>query len=232
VDGFSTVRADCADAYEGSITKAERTWITAFPHVLFIIGRIEAVNPVRVRSHFIHNNRDNQLKYQFGDNPYGTTALQPKSRINSSAETNLVFGRWDVGLKLFQVAARSEVGLSSCNLELSWGYMHDFYHPLANHQGQGAEGSALVFTYNSTEYHKQHTFVYAIAMDTKDKINKWHIGSMNIAEEAPDTYEATSPDCESCFSIRVKDNEPIVLIDQQTGKRYEIHDNDFVAVSS
>jgi hypothetical protein len=237
IDGLSVIRADCSDAYKGPIAKAERTWITAFPHVLFIIDRIDAVRPVQVRSHFILNNRDNQLKYHFGDNPYGKTALQYKttgthSRSSSSAETNLVFRRRDAGLKLFQVASHSETGPTSCSLELSWGYMHDFYHSLPNQPGQGAEGSTFVFTYSSNEYRKQITFVYAIAMDTKENITNWKINSTATVEESSCIYQAASPDQESGFSIRVKGDEPIVLTDQRTGKQYKIHDNDFVAIPS
>lgn len=131
--------------------------MAALPHALFIVDRIESDVPVKVRSHFVLNNRDNRLHAKI------------------AAETKLVFRRNAAGMKFFQVSAASDGEICRSSLSLDWGYVHDCASPLPNRPGQGAEGSAAIFRYTSGEYRKEHTMVYAIAMDDTETVRRWHI---------------------------------------------------------
>ncbi len=60
---------------------------------------------------------------------------------------------------------------------------------MPNQLGQGAEGSALIYNYSSSEYSMQHTHVYAIAMDATNDIKGWHIRTPQ-----KNTFYAEPPD--------------------------------------
>ncbi|MDF2938092.1 MAG: hypothetical protein K0Q90_3465 [Paenibacillaceae bacterium] len=151
------IRADCAELYGDPVIKAERTWIAVMPHILFVVDRLEARTPVQVQSHFVLNNRDNRLK------------------VNEAAENKLVLRRGDAAMKFFLLNADSEAENNPCRLTRHWGYMHDCYHPQPNQKGQGKEGSALIFRYETEVPHVNHTMVYAIAMDQEPQIKGWHL---------------------------------------------------------
>ncbi|MBC8079604.1 MAG: heparinase II/III family protein, partial [Gorillibacterium sp.] len=55
MDGITIIRSDLAQVYGQRILKAERTWITAFPHVMMIIDRIVSDEPVKTQAHFMLN---------------------------------------------------------------------------------------------------------------------------------------------------------------------------------
>lgn len=197
-DGISVISSDAAEVYGDPITKAERIWITAMPNTLFIIDRIEASKPVKVRSHFSINNRDNKLK------------------TNVAAEHKLVFRREPAAMKFFQVSSKSEDKDNPGKLSFGWGYVHDCYHPLPNQKGQGSEGSAWVYNYTSSEYATEHTIVYAIAMDAIDRIRGWHIKQLEDG-----TVYVEPPDKSGGYSIRLA-GEEIVVKDCYNEAEYKV----------
>jgi hypothetical protein len=126
LEGISVIASDAAKVYGGPVKRAERTWITVFPNILFIVDRIEASEPVKVRTHFVLNNRDNKLKM---------------IRI---ANNKLIFKRNNTAVKLFQTMSVSDGASNQCDFSLDWGYLHDCYHPQPHQLGQGSEGSAMI----------------------------------------------------------------------------------------
>lgn len=88
-DGIQVIRIDTAKLYGGPIRRAERTWIVAPPHALFIVDRIEAERPVKTESAFILHNEDNVMQ------------------VKVAAEHKLVLRRGGAGMKFFQVYASS-----------------------------------------------------------------------------------------------------------------------------
>ena len=198
-DDISIICSDAAGVYGEPIQTAERTWICAFPNVMFIIDRIKASRPIKVRSHFILNNRDNQLK------------------TNVAAETKLVFRRAPAAIKFFQVSSKSDGQDNPCNLSFGWGYVHDCYHPLHNQKGQGAEGSATIYNYTSSEYKTNHTIVYAIVMEHIDKIKQWHIKS-----PAENVYHALPPGNIGGVSISFNEGQSVTITNHNTNHQYTV----------
>lgn len=199
LDGIHVVRADAAELYGGPIRKAERTWIAAMPHTLFIVDRIEADVPIKVRSHFVLNNRDNRLKAKI------------------AAETKLVFRRNAAGMKFFQVSATSGGEVNRNILSQDWGYVHDCYNPLPNRQGQGAEGSASIFRYTSGEFRTEHTIVYAIAMDDTDTIRQWHIRPLT------DRHVYVEPPAKKGgYSLKLAEDGEWIVLRHDDDSRYSI----------
>ncbi|MDQ0873658.1 hypothetical protein QFZ77_002317 [Paenibacillus sp. V4I3] len=203
LDGIHVVRSDAAELYGEPIRSAERTWIAAMPHTLFIIDRIQADRPVKVRSHFVINNRDNRLKAKV------------------AAETKLVFRRNEAGMKFFQVSATSDGEINSNRLSLDWGYVHDCYHPLPNQKGQGAEGSASIFRYKSERYQTQHTIIYAIAMDDTETVRHWHILPLSDHH-----FYVEPPAKTGGYSLQLMENEDLIVKDHSSGREYLISQSD------
>lgn len=197
-DEVTILRTDAAGVYGDGIVRAERTWITAMPHSVFLVDRIEAAEPIRVQSHFLVDNKDGRLKY------------------NVASDTKLVFRRSPAGMKFFQVGSHSDAETNPCTLKVSWGYMHDAYHPQPNQHGQGREGAAVRFTYTSAEARKSHTQVYAMAMDRIGDIIYWHIRTSEHG-----TYVIEPPGGKGGFQLQVRANGSVVVTNLNTGAVYE-----------
>jgi hypothetical protein len=207
LDGIHVVRSDAAELYGEPIRRAERTWIAAMPHTLFIVDRIEADLPVKVHSHFVINNRDNRLKAKV------------------AAETKLVFRRNEAGMKFFQVSAISDGEVNTNKLSLDWGYVHDCYNPLPNQKGQGAEGSASIFRYSSEKYQTQHTIIYAIAMDDTDTVRHWHILPLSDRH-----FYVEPPEKSGGYSLELVDDEEWIVRNHSNGREYLITRNKMTAL--
>lgn len=156
---FTILASDCAAAYGAHFKRAERVWITAFPHVMFMIDRVETDIPMKMTSHFVINNRDNGLTSKIAD------------------PVRLVFRRGQGGIKFFTFTDEP------IELKQRWGYIHDNYHPLHNQLGQGREGSAEIFDY-VTDFADSHLIVHPFVMQETKEIVYWHIKS-----PAPHVYK-------------------------------------------
>lgn len=147
---FKILASDCAKAYGEHFKRAERIWITAFPHVMFLVDIIETDIPMKMVSHFVLNNRDNGLKSKIVDS------------------SRLVFRRGKGGIKFFTFADEQ------FELTNRWGYVHDNYHPLHNQLGQGKEGSSEIFDF-TTDCKTSHLIIHPIVINETDEIPYWHI---------------------------------------------------------
>jgi hypothetical protein len=172
---ITAVSSDAANAYGPLIKKAERLLVSVLPHALFIIDSIEADTPIKTQANFVVNNRDNKLKYHI------------------AASTKLVLRRNNAAVKLFQSFSRP-----ACDFSFSWTSLHECYHSLPNHLGQGKEGSGMIFTQTSAEFAESHRMVYVILMAEESEIKDWHI----FAEE-PRVFEVEAP--QGLFRVRFKE---------------------------
>ncbi len=171
-EGFEVFSTDAAKAYGEHFKRAERTFIAAFPHVLFIVDRIETDVPMKVVSHFVVNNRDNKLDVHIAD------------------DKRLVFRRDPAAIKFFT--------FGDVTFSKRYGFIHDHYHPLPNQEGQGREGSAMIYDYTSAEFSTSHLIVHAVAMAEIGEIRKWHI---KPGDEG--VYNVFSPKNELCWRLTV-----------------------------
>lgn len=208
-DGLAVVRTDLADAYGDCIRKAERTWIMALPNILFIVDRIEADRPIKALTHFMVNNRDNKLL------------------ANLYSETKIVFRRGDAAVKFFLLDSFADGRSSPCERHVSWGYMHQHYHPQPNRHGQGMEGSAIRYTYESGVYAEELVMVYAFAMDGLDRIKKWHIVPNDVSH-----YYVEPPEHAGGLSVGLNGQDELLITNHQTGNVYEVRDNAMTLVRS
>ena len=168
------VASDMAGLYDDIIRKAARFWIMKLPHMLFVIDIVEAEEPVGLCSHFVGNNRNNELKVHIY-NPH-----------------RLVFRRGEEALKLFEIYSETDGRISDTNLEFDWTYVHDYYHPLPNQAGQGKEGSGLTYLWKSAEEGKKQIRIHSLAMEREADIKKWHVRTRDdgfIRIESPDPAE-------------------------------------------
>jgi hypothetical protein len=151
----SVVRSDVADAYGSKVRIAERTWISVLPGVLFVVDRIELAEPMSLSAHFVLNNRDGNL------------------RTHIASDTKLVFRRFAAAMKFFQLSRSADGQDVSDELQRSWGFMHDVYHPRPNQLGQSREGASEIYTFRGGPA-QRHDAMYGIAMDREAHIRKWH----------------------------------------------------------
>lgn len=203
MDGITAVRSELAEAYGGPIRRAERTWITAFPHLLFVVDRIKADVPVKARVHFNVNNRDNKLL------------------TNLYSDTKIVLRRGEAAVKFFLMDSFSDGAEASCKRHMSWGHMHQYYHPLPNQDGQGKEGSAVRFTYENQNFAKEQVMVYAFAMDGLDAIRGWHMYKNEAGH-----YYAEPPGHEGGLAVGLGQDGELLVTDERTGRTYRVGDTD------
>jgi hypothetical protein len=202
MDDVQIIRSDCAGVYGAPILKAERTWIAVLPHILFVVDRIESAAPVKVQSHFVVNNRDNRLN------------------VNVAASNKLVFRRGGAGMKFFLLSSQSEEQANPCRLIRDWGYVHDSYHPQPNQQGQGKEGSGLIFRYESEGFRHSHTLVYGMAMDSNEGVRKWH---MKVLEDG--SYLIEPPSKTGGVSLKLTDEGHWLLHNLDNSRTYRIDEH-------
>ena len=148
-DVVSVVGAEVGKAYGQPIQEFSRFWVLAGSHVLFIIDRIVADEPVTTLWNWVVNNRDSKTVWQ--------------------KETNcLTVKKNGAGMKLFHG------GNGSWSFPV-YGFLHDAYHPEPNQLGEGHSGDSFLFRFTEKEKSKARTVVHAIALDTPDSLEKWQL---------------------------------------------------------
>jgi len=148
-DGWAVIASDAKSAYGEHFKRAERIIVTAFPHVMFIIDRIETDIPVKMISHFAVNNRDGM------------------TNINVAADNKLVIRRGEGAMKFFTFPYDKELEMSRQ------------YGRYSENAEQGEEGSVLIFDYTSCGFKTSHTIIHPFAITPLEEIKKWHIKPEN-----------------------------------------------------
>ena len=91
-------------------------------------------------------------------------------------------------------------------MQFDWGYVHRNYHPLANTEGQGKEGSAEIYNWVDARPGRQHLRICAIAADAEPRIKGWHMKP----DEQGDWY-IESPEKEKLLRLRIRNNHVYLL---------------------
>lgn len=188
-EGFTVVASDCAAAYGPHFKRCERVFVTALPQLMFIIDRVETDIPMQMTSHFVLNNRDNAL------------------RTNIADDRRLVFRRGHGAIKFFTFADEP------LKMTQRWGYIHDYYHPLANQPGQGREGSAELYDY-TTEFRTKHILIHPIVMNETHDIIYWH-----IKNPEPNVYRIYNHDNTHTWTLTIHPDREMwfTLSEEQNG---------------
>ncbi|NJL31897.1 MAG: hypothetical protein HC898_09835 [Phycisphaerales bacterium] len=117
---LTAIGSDVARAYGLPITSFKRFCLLCGPQVLFVIDSIESNIPVTTTWNWLLNNRDGQLDVKW----FGTDRL--------------VARRETAGMKLFNLNGdRRET--------IRYAYIHDSYHCLPNHPGEGGPAAGCWF---------------------------------------------------------------------------------------
>lgn len=163
--------SDATDLYGDPIRRVLRIWVWTLPDMIFVADVVTSDEPVSLWSHFALNNRDGKLDaHVYNDH-------------------RLVFRRHGRAIKLFEAASWADGELIPSELNFDWGYVHDFYHPLANQAGQGREGSALIYNWRCPKYAREHLRIHTIAVSDSKAIRGYHVREKEdgfIRIEAPD----------------------------------------------
>ncbi len=144
----SVVGADAAAAYGGPLREFSRFWVTAGPHVLFVVDRIRAASPVTTTWNWLLNNRDG-----------GSFAERISDR-------QLRLLRGGAGLQLFHAGDARPAGPV-------YAYVHDAYHPEPNRPGEGKPGSGLLYRWTEAQPRENRLVVHAFAMDRYGLADQW-----------------------------------------------------------
>lgn len=140
--------ADASARYGAPVTESVRIAALCGAHALFIIDYVEAALPLAVTSNWILNDRDGALQLK----------MLPPDRI--------VARRGNTGMKIFAPGCTMQIPVN--------GFLHDAYHTLPGHKGEGANGSAKVIRFTGAEAQAQW-IVHAIACDTYGQTARWHL---------------------------------------------------------
>jgi len=187
---------DMTNAYPEEVTMAKRALITALPHAVFVIDQAETAEPLRMRTHFPMNNRDNKLKTHRAD------------------EHRYVFRRNGEAMKVFECEAYLDGEKTPSKMEFDWGYMHRHQTIPTNREGQAKEGSMEIYNWVDQKPCKKHLRICAIAADRDEFIKGWH-----IKPDAEGNWYIESPQKEKWLTVKVE-NDRVYLL--HNGQKKEI----------
>ena len=120
------------------------------PHVLFLVDRVRASEPVSTVWNFLLNDRDGQLEEN----------IVPPDRF--------VARRGSAGMKVFHCGEGTLIGPEHA-------YVHDAYHPLPGQVGEGRPGSGMLLHFRDRNPKTLHLSVHAICVDDYGQIAGWHL---------------------------------------------------------
>lgn len=152
-DVISVIGSEVSKVYGEPLGNFSRFWILAGSHVVFIVDKIEANQPVTTLWNWVVNNHDGKTDWQKEGN-----CLTVK-KINA-------------GMKLFHG------GKGSFSFPVH-GFLHDAYHPEPNQLGEGHSGSSLVFRFTEKGSHNSRTVIHAIALDESHLLENWQFEQTN-----------------------------------------------------
>lgn len=147
--------SDASDLYESPVRKAVRMWIVRVPDIIVVCDYVLAEEPVELLTRLVANNRDNQLV------------------MERHSETALTFTRKDSVLEVHQAFNLVDGEPEAAELSFDWSFLHNYYHPLPNQEGQGKEGSALVYVWTSRRAAKEHRRIQVLAGKSAKNRNQY-----------------------------------------------------------
>lgn len=131
-EGFHVIISDASKLYEKPVIKAVRVWITDLRGIMIVADSVTAEEKVTLLSRFVANNGDCRLQTQLHN------------------DRQITFRRTNSVLDLYNVWGTVDKMQDHPHAAFDWTYLHSYYHPLPNQEGQGKEGSALICFWEST----------------------------------------------------------------------------------
>ena len=135
---MQVIISDGSGLYESPVQKAVRIWLVRVPDIVVVCDYVQAEEPVEFITRLVANNRDNKLVMERKGNDF------------------LTLTRKDSVLEVHQAYSTADGMEDVTGLSFDWTYLHDYYHPLPNQDGQGKEGSALTYVWTSGQKAKEH----------------------------------------------------------------------------
>ncbi len=190
IDDVRVIQSDAAAAYGDPIRTFMRSWILCGAHVLFVVDRVVADEPVTTQWHWLFNNRDGALEMK----------PVPPDR--------LVARRNGVGCKMFHLGGAKFSGPV-------YSFMHDAYHPLPGQLGEGASGSAWKMQWSECEALCEREMIHAICFDDYGKTAGWHLRQ----KEGVDAI-LESPGATESWELVLKADDQFEITEAVSGRRY------------
>ena len=148
IGDVTAVASEAGSLYEAPVEEFTRVWFQAGPHVLFVVDRIRATQPVRTVWNWLLNNRDGASDFDVRD---GRT-LTMRRGLAGLTITHAADGRFNGPV---------------------YAAMHDAYHPEPNRRGEGHSGSAMLYRWIEPQARKARVAVHALAVDDYGLIDHW-----------------------------------------------------------
>jgi hypothetical protein len=150
IDDVSIVASEAASLYGAPIEQFTRVWIQLGPHVLFVIDRICASQPVRAVWNWLLNNRGGESEFDVHE-----------GRM-------ITMRRGLAGMRLAHGANGRFNGPV-------YAVMHDAYHPEPNQRGEGHCGSGMLYRWIEPEARIERVAVHTIAVDDYGLVARWKL---------------------------------------------------------
>lgn len=183
--------SDTSALYEELVEQAVRVWIMNLPHQMLTIDVIKTKEDTSLCTHFSVNNRDNKL------------------REHRYSEQRLVLRRNGQALKLFEIYSETDGKKVTAKFDSDWTAMHNYYHPLANQEGQGREGSVCRFCWEDGPG-RNHIRIHTYVMDTSEEIVHWHVYLLDDG-----FVRMENPTQDAWLDVRAQMNQIIIRNEKQ-----------------
>jgi len=144
----TAVGSDAGSLYGEPIREFSRFWLHGGPHVLFVVDRIQASQPVKTLWSWLLNNRDGN------------------SDIEVGTSNEIVLRRQTAGLKMFHTSDGQLNGPV-------YAYVHDAYHPEPDRPGEGRPGSGMLYRWIEPSAREFRLAVHAFAIDDYGLVDDW-----------------------------------------------------------
>ncbi len=176
--------SEAAALYGRPIENFSRFWFFLPPHILFVVDRITASEPVTTIWNWLLNNRDGA------------------SEVNVHSHHHISLQRKGVGLSVFHG--------NNCQLNGPvYSYAHDAYHPEPNRPGEGKPGSGLLYRWTEIQPQKIRCAVHAFIFDDDGQMHPWKFENTDASYILRKKNEFVSLSFEGIenLSIRIETHE-------------------------
>ncbi len=146
----AAVGSEAGGLYGDPIREFSRFWIRGGEHVLFVIDRIRASEPVTTIWNWLLNNRDGESEFEVG------------------LPDRVTLRRHAAGLILSHHAGGRLHGPI-------YAYVHDAYHPEPDRLGEGRPGSGMLYRWMERAPALYRTAVHTFVVDDYGRIDGWRV---------------------------------------------------------
>lgn len=158
---MQVIISDGSGLYESPVQKAVRIWLVRVPDIVVVCDYVQADEPVEFITRLVANNRDNKLVMERKGNDF------------------LTLTRKDSVLEVHQAYSTVDGMEDVTGLSFDWTYLHDYYHPIPNQDGQGKEGSALTYVWTSGKKAKEHKRVQVLIGQCNTQKHAYEVQNRN-----------------------------------------------------